>query len=217
MTWSPQNNLVAALTIASVPGELPLNPCWFCGGACGPRVTCEHALQAACCGPSAARRQPGGVEEASGGKVLVCKSGIPNPIPLGFCPGSRFYRSLLSLIGFPGPRCQRQRDGVEPDFFLLFFPNPYCQEPHLLKLLRRRWKSRGTRPCTCCTSILVISQPCQHKHRSQPRLSALITRWRGRTYGWAVAASCARRQLANLLVLQDFSGNKPEGKTSLVR
>lgn len=132
MTWSPQISLVAALPIASIPGELPLNPCWFCGGACGPGVTREHALQAACCGPSAARRQPGGVEEASGGKVLVCKSAIPNPIPLGFCPGSRFYRSLLSLIGLPGPRCQRQRDGVEPDFFLIFFPNPYCQEPHLL-------------------------------------------------------------------------------------
>lgn len=85
------------------------------------------------------------------------------------------------------------------------------------KLLRRRWKSGGTRPCTCCTSISVILQWCQYKHRGQPWLSALITRRRGRTYGWAVAARCARRELANLLLLQDFSGNKPEGKTSLVR
>lgn len=62
-----------------------------------------------------------------------------------------------------------------------------------------------------------LSDLCQHKHHGQPWLSALITRRRGRTYGWAVAARCARRQLANLLVLQDFNGNKPEGKTSLMR
>lgn len=46
---------------------------------------------------------------------------------------------------------------------------------------------------------------------------SLITRRGGRTYGWAVVAGCARAQLANLLVLQVSSGNKPGGKTSLVR
>ena len=107
MNWFPQINLVAALQIASILGELPPNWCWFCGGACGLWVACKHA---AGCGPSVIHRQLGCVEEASGGKVLVCKSAIRNPIPLGFCPGSRFYRSLLSCARLPRPRCRRQQE-----------------------------------------------------------------------------------------------------------
>ena len=185
---------------------------WWCLQSLG-----RSRMHAAGCGPSAARHQPGCVDDVSGEKVLVCKSSIPNPIPLCFCPGSWFYCSLLSRARLRWPHCRRQQDGVELAFFFSFFSKSILPRAAPPKLLWRRWKSRGTRPCTCCASISVILQLCQHKHHGQPRLSALITRRRGRTYGWAVAAHCARRQLANLLVLQDFSGNKPKGKTSLVR
>lgn len=76
---------------------------------------------AAGCRPSVAHRQLGCVEEASRGKVLVCKSAIPNPIPLGFCPGSQFYHLLLSRASLSRPRCRRQQDGVELDFVFFFF------------------------------------------------------------------------------------------------
>lgn len=111
-----QINLAATLRVASVPGEFPPNWCWFCGGACGLWVAHECRLQAISGTPAA-----GMCRRASGGKVWVCKSAIPNLIPLGFCPGSWFYRSLLSRARLPRPHCRRQRDGVELDFFFFFF------------------------------------------------------------------------------------------------
>lgn len=81
---------------------------------------CCSGTHAAGCGPPEARWQWDARKKQVGGKVLVCKLTISNPIPLGFCPGSRFYRLLPNCARIPQPHCQRQWDGVELDFFFFF-------------------------------------------------------------------------------------------------
>lgn len=96
--WNPPNQFNAAFQRATGRGELPPpsvlslgnflpRQSWFCGGTCGLWVTGEHVLQAM--GHQWHQQLRGG-KQACGGKVLVCKSAIPNLIPLGFCPGSWF-------------------------------------------------------------------------------------------------------------------------------
>lgn len=118
MTWSPQINLVVALQIALILGELTPNRCQFCGCACSLQVSGTPAA--------------GMCRKGERGKSLGLQISNPKPNSLGFLP----RKSVLPLVAEP---CQSPPATLPTaarwcrvGFCLLFFPNPYCQEPRLL-------------------------------------------------------------------------------------